>query len=161
MAVLDITLADVSIAAFDDVVIEIKSHLTTQIETINISHSSSRPSPIPQFSTGNQCPGPNCPDSNIDTLNLRNIWIILFTIIIILLLILLCRQPRRQRPLPKPGVSPYGFQSPYPQDRSQTDTTFATPYSRTDVSPSRRRQSPVLGRRTPSSSPRGLFSVTQ
>ena len=159
IAFVHISLADT--VSFDEVTIEIKSRLTTQFERINVSYQSSLPSPDTQLPSSNQCPGPACTNDQ-DGFKFYNIFIILFTILIILLLILLCRPNRRSRHPPRPGASPYVYQSPYPSDSRNSTAPFTTPYNRSDVSPGRRRQSPVLARRaTPGSSPRGLFSVTQ
>ena len=141
---------------------EIKSRLTSQVDRINVSYQSTRIPISPQFSTVNQCPTSDSTNGDTEAMSIRNLLIIIFTIFVILLLLLLCRKPRRPRPTVRPGVSPYGHQSPYPNDSRNFTETFSTPYNRSDVGTSRRKQSPVLARRTtPGSSPRGLFSVTQ
>ena len=156
---IDISLVGDNVPSFHRVIVELKSTLTTQVEPIAVSFTSGvisagivPPSP--------SCPGPSCPSGKSEEYSLRYLIVILFTILVIIILILVCRRPTP----PRRGESPYGrHRSPYPDETRSPMTSFATPYPySSDVSPSRRRQSPNLGRRgTPGSSPRGLFSVTQ
>lgn len=152
IAFLDVEVLEVP--SFEGTVIEIKSNLSSQTERVTVNSGVKSLS----HAQSNECPGPSCPDA--DSLQFGNILIGLFTIIVVVLLILICRPARISYPTPS-GVSPYAGESPYP-DRTASDSAFVTPFNRSDVSPSRRRHSPVFGRRnTPGSSPRGLFSVTQ
>lgn len=145
---IDIKLADSNTVSFDDVFIEVKSILTSQVERITVSYTSLRPnpSPAPQFNPGDQCPGPSCSKQETGSSHLYNILIILFTIIIIILLMLFCRPNRRQRRLAQAGVSPYGKKRLI-DSRNAVDSSASTRFSlqRSDVSSSRR-QSPVLPR---------------
>ena len=158
-AFVDISLPDTSIASFSDIIVEIKSRLTSQVARIIVSYQSTRQPISAQFNTVDQCPTSDSAKEGTDVFSGSLFSIIFFTIFVIVFL--LCRTPRRPRSSPHPGVSPYAHQSPYPNDSRNTQT-FSTPYTRSDVGTSRGRQSPVLARRhTPGSSPRGLFSVTQ
>ena len=116
---------------------------------------STKPTPAASLNTNNakeQCLGPDCQKSSIFTIYYA--LLILLTLFIILLLFFVCRPVQR---IPPPSrTSPYLYQSPHPNR-----TFMEGNYSQSDVSPGRRRHSPILGRRTPGSSPRGLFSVTQ
>lgn len=112
---------------------------------------------------GYPCPGPSCPNAKSDEFSFA--YILIFTVIIAVLVVILCRSNRTSRPIPRSGSSPYGKQSPHPDGSRNPVDSFASspyPFDRSDVSPGRRRQSPIFSRRTtPRSSPRGLFSVTQ
>lgn len=155
----DISLVDDRVPSFHRVIVELKSALTTQVQPIAVLFSSGISQP-----PGNTCPGPSCPVSQSDDFNFGYILYFLFTIVIALLLILLCRGSRQARPVPRGVSSPYGQQTPYPDGtRTSVDSFAGTPYpyNRSDVSPSRRRPSPIsLRRTTPGSSPK-LFSVKQ
>ncbi|XP_046861323.1 nuclear pore membrane glycoprotein 210-like isoform X1 [Xenia sp. Carnegie-2017] len=148
VAYVDISLVDTKISTLDDVTIEINSDLTFQSETVTIVFQSTKPTPAASLNTNNvkeQCLGPDCQKSSIFTLD--DALLILLPLFVILWLFFVCRPVQR---IPPPSrTSPYLYQSPYPNHIFMDDA-----YCQCDVSPGRRRHSPILGRRTPGSSPR-------